>query len=96
MQSKLDELREQGVDEITLGELKDMIEELLKEKAELELREQELEAAYADAGADMALVDSVRAELEADGDLSPDELYNELERRVYELTGKTVEEIAAS
>lgn len=96
MQSKLDELREQGVDEITLGELKDMIEELLKEKAELELREQELEAAYADAGADMALVDSVRAELEADGDLSPDELYDELERRVYELTGKTVEEIAAS
>lgn len=92
MQSKLDELREQGVDEITLGELKDMIEELLKEKAELELQEQELEAAYAAAGADMALVDSVRAELEADGDFSPDEL----ERRVYELTGKTVEEIAAS
>lgn len=96
MQEKLDALREQGVSEITLGELREIIEELLEEKEELELRRQELETAYAAAAEEMEIVESVRAELAAEGRLTPDEIYEELEERVYELTGKTVDEIVAS
>lgn len=96
MQKKLDELREQGVSEITLGELEEIIKELLEEKEELELRRQELEAAYAAAAADMALVDSARAELLDEGELTPEEIYAALEEQIYELTGKTVDEIIAS
>lgn len=95
LQAKLDSLREEGVSEITLAELRDIIAELFEEKRELELEESEIEALRNTANAAMAIVESVRASMEADESILPENFDEELERRVIELTGKTVEDITA-
>lgn len=93
LQAKLDAMREEGINEITAGELRELVEALCAEKAVLELQEDEAEALLEASKANMELVDSILAELEADESIDPEELNDLLNSRVSELIGKTADEV---
>lgn len=93
LQGKLDAMREEGVSEITAGELKELVEALCEEKAVLELQEDEAEALLEASRANMELVNNILAELEADESIDPEELYDVLNSRVSELIGKSADEV---
>lgn len=88
-QTKVNSLRDEGISEVNLAELREMAAELYDEKEELEYRKQEYETLVEASKANVDMLNNLLAELEADENVPRDEINS----KIGELMGKTPEEI---